>query len=587
MLFSKKFQAADETAGPATPEEKPADIDFIWGVKIPMRDGVSLNATLYKPKTETPKPAIFTLTPYISDSYHERAYYFARQGYPFALVDCRGRGNSDGDFEPFVNEAEDGHDIVIWLAKQTWCNGAVTMWGGSYAGFNQWMTLKEFPGPLKTIVPAASAHAAIDFPFFKNIFFPYEMQWLTFTSGVTSNKNLFEEPSFWINKFRELYLNHRPFKELDKIVGNESTHFQTWMQHPTPDDYWASMAIAPEQYRKIDIPILTITGHYDGDQTGAMHFYQQHMIYGSSRAKDSHFLVIGPWDHAGTRTPKKKVGGIEFGDASMVDLNILHREWYAWTMGDGSRPEFLKKRVAYYVLGAEEWKYADDLESVANKQVRFYLDSFKGRANDVYQSGMLVEEISKESGPDRYVYDPLEVRPAEFLQDDVVDYLTDQRYVLNLYGNGLVYHSAPLEEDVEISGNIKLLAWISIDVPDTDIGAAVYEITLDGTSILLTEDLIRARYRESLIEEKLVNPGEINRYLFDGFTFFSKRLAKGSRIRLLLKSPNSIYLQKNYNSGGIIAEESGKNARTATVTVYHDEAHPSYLDLPVNTKDEG
>jgi hypothetical protein len=67
----------------------------------------------------------------------------------------------------------------------------------------------------------------------------------------------------------------------------------------------------------------------------------------------------------------------------------------------------------------------------------------------------------------------------------------------------------------------------------------------------------------------------------DGFTFFSKRLAKGSRIRLLLKCPNSIYLQKNYNSGGVVAEESGKHARTATVTVYHDEGHPSYLELPI------
>jgi uncharacterized protein len=75
-------------------------------------------------------------------------------------------------FEPFVNEGRDGHDVVVWLADQPWCNGAVTMWGGSYAGFNQWMTLKESPPHLKTIVPAASAHAAVDFPFFKNIFYP-------------------------------------------------------------------------------------------------------------------------------------------------------------------------------------------------------------------------------------------------------------------------------------------------------------------------------------------------------------------------------------------------------------------------------
>jgi uncharacterized protein len=74
-----------------------------------MRDGTDLNATIYRPKDTQSVPAIFTLTPYISDTYHERAYYFAQHGYAFALVDCRGRGNSGGDFEPFVNEGRDGY----------------------------------------------------------------------------------------------------------------------------------------------------------------------------------------------------------------------------------------------------------------------------------------------------------------------------------------------------------------------------------------------------------------------------------------------------------------------------------------------
>ena len=76
----------------------------MWGVQIPMRDGVLLNATVYKPKEDGLTPVIFTLTPYIADSYHERAYYFAQNGYAFALVDCRGRGNSGGQFKPFKGE---------------------------------------------------------------------------------------------------------------------------------------------------------------------------------------------------------------------------------------------------------------------------------------------------------------------------------------------------------------------------------------------------------------------------------------------------------------------------------------------------
>lgn len=577
----RTFQRSLADEGKNTQKEKPAvNVDFAWGLRIPLRDGVHLNATLYRPKGDEPVPAIFTLTPYIGDSYHERAYYFAQHGYAFLLVDCRGRGNSQGHFEPFVNEGRDGHDIVLWLAGQPWCNGSVTMWGGSYAGFDQWMTLKEFPPQLKTIVPAAAAHAGVDFPFFKNIFYSYEMQWLTFTSGVTPNANLFAEASFWIEKFRELYLSQRPFKELDQVVGNSSTCFQTWLAHPTPDEYWKRMALTPEEYKRIDIPILTITGHYDGDQPGAMEYYRSHMRWGSKQARQQHYLVIGPWDHAGTRTPKREFGGLKFAEASLVDLNKLHKEWYDWTLKGGPKPEFLKQRVACYVMGAEQWKYADSLEQVASARKRLYLDSGAGGANDAFHSGSLSEEPPVNSAPDQYVYDPLDLRPDELERQEVKDYLTDQRYDTQFFGNGLIYHSPPFEEDLEVSGYVRLEAWIELDAPDADFLVELSEVLLDGSRILLSQDMLRARYRNSLEYQQLVPPGEIIRYQFDGFTFFSRRIARGSRLRLAIKSPNSIYYQKNYNNGGVVAEESAKDARLAHVRLYHDAEHPSCLEIP-------
>lgn len=579
MILNPRFRGTREVQEQLTETGK--NVDFLWGVKIPMRDGTRLNATVYRPKDADLVPAILALTPYIADSYHPRAFHFAQHGYAFVLVDCRGRGNSEGEFEPMMNEGPDGHDLVEWAAAQPWCTGSVTMWGGSYGGFDQWMTLKQFPDHLKTIVPAAAAHAGVDFPFFKNIFYSYEMQWLTLVSGVTGNSNLFGEQAFWIEKFRELYLNHLPFKELDRVVGNDSTRFQTVVQHPTPDRYWDQLALTPAEYDRIDIPILTITGHYDGDQPGAMHYYHSHMA-SASPARDRHYLVIGPWDHAGTRTPNKEFGGLKFGDASIVDLNKLHLEWYDWTMKGGPQPEFLKKRVAYYVMGVEEWKYADSVEAISDSTKRLYLSS-DGAANDVFRSGSLDNDPPTHSAADHYVYDPLDVRPADFEQEEIKDYLTDQRYALNLFGNGLVYHSAPFAEATEVTGYLKLVVWIALDVPDTDFRVAISELTPDGAHLFLTEDRLRARYRESLRQEKLVVPGETNRYEFDGFTFFSRQIAKGSRLRLVISCPNSIYLQKNYNSGGVVAEESGQDALTAHVTLYHNEEHPSFLELPIVT----
>ena len=497
------------------------------------------------------------------------------------LVDCRGRGNSEGVFEPFENESLDGADIVAWLAGQPWCDGCVTMWGGSYGGFDQWMTLKQAPPNLKTIVPVASAHAAVDFPFFNNIFYSYEIQWQTFISGVTPNANLFGDNSFWIQKFRELYLGQRPFQELDQVVGNPSATFQKWLQHPTVDEYWQQMWLTPEEYCRVNIPVLTITGHYDGDQPGAMHYYRQHMQYGAPDACAMHYLVIGPWDHAGTRTPEREFGGLKFGEASMLDINKLHYDWYEWTIKGGPKPEFLKQRVAYYVMGAETWKYADCLEEIANTRQRYYLSSQAGQANDVFQSGKLVDKPQESAIPDVYIYDPLDLRPAELEREDVKDYLVDQRYELNLFGNGLVYHSEPFDEDTEVTGCVKLIAWIALDTPDTDFIVTLSEITLTGKRIQLSQDMQRARYRHSLKQENFAPEGEILRYKFESFPFFSRQITKGSRLRLVIASPNSIFYQKNYNAGGLVAAESASDARVVQVKLFHDIEHPSYLEIPL------
>ncbi len=568
----------------ASAEEMPpagSNVDMQWGVKVPMRDGVALNATIYRPRGQKEGlPAVFTLTPYISDSYLERALYFAGRGYVFALVDIRGRGNSGGVFEPFANDARDGHDIVEWLARQPWCNGKVAMWGGSYAGFDQWATARELPPHLSTIVPAAAAHPGTDFPFQYNIFYPYDMQWLSFTSGVTGNANLFGAAAFWGAKAREYYDSHTAFRDYDRIVGNPSPIFQKWLDHPTPDAYYDAMVPTPEQYRALSLPILTITGHYDGDQPGAFVYYNRHMQYGTAEAKQKHFLIVGPWDHAGTRTPKAQVGGLTFGAASVLDLNALHREWYDWTMKTGAPPAFLKKRVAYYVVGADEWKYADTLEEVTREKRSLYLAS-GGAAGDVFHSGSLEQKPGAGAAADKWTYDPLDTRPGAAEPDEDDANLVSQRSVMNLFGNGAIYHSEAFPEATEVTGFPRLTVWLSMDVPDTDLEVALFEILPDGGSVLLSGATMRARYRESLRQEKLVPIGKPEKYVFDNFLFFSRRVAKGSRLRLLVRCINSIAAQKNYNSGGVVAMETGKDARTAHVTLLHDAAHPSAFEIPI------
>ena len=586
------LQAQSPTPTPS-PSQPPADYDLRWGVKIPMRDKVELNATLYLPKTpdgSPPKtPVIFTLTPYISDTYHARAAYFASHGYAFALVDVRGRGNSGGEFEPFANEPRDGHDVVEWLAQQPFCNGKVAMWGGSYAGFDQWATAKEFPPHLATIVPAAAAHPSLDYPSVNNIGMTYDMQWFTLTSGRAAQDNLFGDQKFWSTKFLDAYKKHIPFKSLDSFVGNPSLNFQRILKHSVADAYYDAMVPTREQFQKITLPILTITGQYDGDELGALSFYRDHLANAPPEARAKHFLIIGPWDHAGTRTPTNEVGGVKFGSAAIVDLNDLHRQWYDWTMRNGPKPEFLRNQVAYYSLapgnsGANgEWKYADDFETLVANPKTFYLDSKNGDANGVFRSGSLTEKQPSE-GSDAFTYDPLDTTRGERVDGTDPKEKTavlDQTYALSIGSDGLVYHTEPLPNETPFIGCPQLTLWVSIDTPDADLQAHLYEIQPDGTSIALWSDIRRLRYREALREPKLVKPGEIVKCEFAPGLFVARRLMKGSRLRLVVSSPNSIFWQKNYCSGGVVAEETAKDARTCHVQIYHDAAHASAIQLPL------
>jgi putative CocE/NonD family hydrolase len=312
----------------------------------------------------------------------------------------------------------------------------------------------------------------------------------------------------------------------------------------------------------------------------------------SEAGRARHFLVIGPWDHAGTRVPQKNFAGAEFGSASLVDLNQLHLDWYGWTMQGGPKPSFLKKNVAYYVTGAERWRYTDTLEEITVGYRALYLDS-RGNASYIFASGRLSSEVNgdADSCVDTYVYDPRDVSVAEqesrwsespcLRPTFPCDGLTDQRAIYARDGKQLIYHSDTFERDTEISGFFRLSAWISIDQPDTDFSVSVYELDLNGGSMLLSADAMRARYREGLRAENLIRTQDPLHYSFEGFTFVSRLVRKGSRLRLVIGPMSSIHHQKNYNSGAPVSEESIRDARPVTVKLFHGREWKSILYAPL------
>jgi putative CocE/NonD family hydrolase len=555
-------------------------VELRWAVKIPVRDGVVLDAMLYLPGTErASSPALFILTPYTAQSWHEFAMYFAERGYAFLSVDVRGRGNSDGIFDPNSHEAEDGFDVTEWIARQSFCDGQVGMWGGSYSGFAQWATVRNRPPSLKTIAPTASPYIGADFPMRGKMLTPYVMQWLTLVGGRTAQDKLFwDDGAFWSSRFKDFHQSGQPFCELDRFLGMPSPVFQGWVANVERQDFWDRYNPSAADYSATEIPILTITGIYDGDQPGALIHYRNHLQHSSAEAAAKHYLVIGPWDHAGTRSPQSEFGGMKVGAASLVDLKKLHLEWYDWTMRGGGRPSFLQNRVVYYVMGADVWRYADSLDAITSDVQALWLDS-SGRATDPFHSGYLTSKPG-EGPPDAYRYDPSH-HPMADLESEIDHPLVDQRMLYASMDRQAIYHSAPFERATEVSGFFRLEVWIGIDQADTDFEVSVYVVGCDGSATLFASDAMRARYRTGLNSPELVKSPSPERYVFEGFNFSSREMKTGDRLRLVIGPIQSIYRQRNCNIGGDVSLECAEESNVVSVEIFHDKKHPSFLQIPL------
>lgn len=551
----------------------------VENVFIEARDGVRLHARIWMPTgLEAPAPAVLTLTPYTSDDGHRFGTFYASHGYVYVNADVRGRGESEGESWPLERDGLDGADIVRWIVDQPWSSGKVGMRGGSYRGMTQWQTMKELPEGLVTAVPTASVHPGWDYPNPSGIFLSYAARWLAFVEGEASQANLFGDNDYWTGKYREIYAGHRPFSELDDISGLSPRVFERWIAHPWYDGFWQEMNPGPEDYARLEIPILTITGFFDGDQPGALKYYRDHMTHGSETGKGRHYLIMGPWSHPGTRIPQRELGGLTFGENSVLDMEAVHLAWFDWTLRDGPRPDFLKDRVAYYVMDSDEWRFAPSLSDVAASRREWHLTS-DGPVSDVFHSGTLSDSGPGRPGVDTFVYDPLA------LLDDPDDFASMGSYL----GGGLafvqgpraVYHSPPLSENLTVSGYATLELHIEMDVPDMDLLAALYEIRPDGSTVYLGQSELRARHRKGVDRSELVTAGAVELYVFDRFYWFSRTLHTGSRIRLVVAPLNSPERDKNYNSGGNTIGETREDARTANVRIHHGSRYPSRLILPV------
>lgn len=518
-------------------------------LELPARDGTTLRGLRYAPTIE-PAPTILAVTPYGADRFHPDGVYFASRGFNFVGIDCRGRGDSDGEFVPFVHDAADGNALVTRIAEHPWSNGEIVTYGGSYSGFNQWATAATHPEPLRAIAPVAAVYPGRDFPMVHNVPARHAVRWLTLVNGRRRNEGPCADEELWRTASRDLLNADRPYRDLDLFtVGQRLPIFQEWLNHPDIDDYWQSMVPTVDQLASLTLPALTITGQYDDDQLGAL----THL---AAAAHVAHDVVIGPWDHEGTRTADTTFCGLTMADASKIDLKALHADWFNWVLGRGERPPFLADRVTYFHIGENRW-----------------------RTSPTIPQG--TESLTLRSEPRALPIDPRNAatRPAQFEAATYVFPLAD----LQTHQESLLHITEPLPDPVDITGRPSAHLTLSSDLPDFDLLIAIYLISADK-AIKLGEHPFRARYRASLTTPTPspttpptppTPPAPTTPVTLPNFPFISIRTTPGDRIALLITPPHLTYAP-NFQAGGSAVDELPSQAVAGTVRIHH----PSYVTLP-------
>ncbi|MFN7928605.1 MAG: CocE/NonD family hydrolase [Blastocatellia bacterium] len=546
---------------------------------VPMktRDGVTLNADIYRPRAEGKFPVILERTCYGKQAGIALGVKAAARGYVYIAQDVRGRWTSGGDWYPFKYESQDGYDSVEWAAALPYSNGKVGLWGGSYVGATQMLTAIAAPPHLAGIFPVVTAsnyhsHWAYQGGAFMQLL---AQAWASALSLDTLQRRAGGSalPSHWdLLKPPSAY----PLLDTGTAAGLAPYYFD-WIAHPTYDDYWKQWSIE-DHFEQIKVPGLHIAAWYDLFQDGSIRNYIGiKQRGGSEAARNGQRLIIMPGGHAGS-TPK--IGEVDFGKDSTVDTWALGLRWYDYLLKGIDNGMGSEKPVRVFVMGKNVWHEEGDWPLGRAKTTRYYLHS-QGKANTLNGDGALSTTLPNNEPADKYVYDPADPTPTNGgpILGDPGKYPPgplDQTKI-EARTDVLVYTTPAFQQDTEITGSVTLELYVSSSALDTDFVAKLVDVAPNGLALNLTDGVLRARYRNSMEKAELMKPGEVYKLTINLWSTANVFLA-GHKLRLEIASANFPRFDRNPNTGE--NPEQATSFSKATNVIYHDQRRASALLLP-------
>jgi hypothetical protein len=540
------------------------------GVPMQTRDGVRLVADVFRPEAPGKYPVILSRTPYGRATAGVDGPFYAKRGYVFVAQDVRGMGESEGEWDPFVHERQDGYDAVDWVSKAEWSDGNVGMIGASYGGLVQWAAAAEKHPALKCLIPQVSPPDAMrNIPYDHGIFYLFGNLWWSRIvrdreADLAGMMSAIPNPE----KLATLPLS----KVDDEIFGENLPFFDRWLEREGLEAWEGFDWLA--DLEQVNIPALHISGWWDGDGIGTKLIWQTLRAGG---AKDQ-WLIYGPWTHAFNTT--RKLGDVDYGPDAIIELDSLYVRWFdTWLKGKQVNLEAVP-RVRVFVTGANRWIELADWPEADDQERSLFLFA-DAPANGKTSAGELRDAPADAQEPSRYLFNPANANvPEEMVSMDPEKATTVVEF--SKEGNDddmLLFRTAPLEQALAIGGPIRLTLHFETTARDTDFYASLVDVDPKGVMRQIgMSGKIRAAFLNGMDKPQPVTPGQpyvANIDLWDT----AHEFAPGHRMGLMITSNRFPAMARNLGTG-----EPIKDATRMVVqvnTIHHDAKRPSAVSFRV------
>lgn len=563
--------ASQAAPGGSSLPEAPFRVRREFGLRVRTPDGVALATDVYRPDTPSRVPALLVRTPYVRTglSSYQQGHYWASRGYAFVVQDVRGRGDSEGRFEPLVNEAKDGYAAQSWVARQPWSDGQVGTLGGSYLGWTQ-----VFPAPLNN--PALKAMIPMVTPSDPGGFWPMRhgglsfgmLEWAMEVQGKAV-RGFPDDEAELTTAYASL-----PLLTIDEKIGARSSVWRDYLANLENAVYWDARSYQ-QRLPRSRVPMFHVTGWYDGTLGGSLENFALMRARGAPEAREHQYLMIGPWRHWVDSDSKGPViGGMDFGPGAMVDTWRQYQRWFDRYLRHQADATADWPRVRLFQLGMNRWIGADDWPLPGTRPTRIYLAGGRAGAPDV---GRATPDSLSSGAPSTYDYDPS--NPTPFLWTRNVDSGGPDDY-RRVEGRSdvLTYTMDSPREELSVCGPVRATLTASSSARDTDWVVRLSLVHADGYSQRLTEGWVRARARRGEFRNDPLTPGKPETYQIDMWGT-CVGVKPGERLRVAVMSGAFPVLTRNLNTGGDLARET--TPVVAHQTIFNEPGRLSWVTLPV------